>query len=131
MSVYLYPVQATVFTLVFILLSVLFGLLWIQVSGLDPATQAENLVRSGIEVPGMRKSPRVLEAILAKYIHPLTVLSSLIVGILAAVATLLGSYGTGTGILLAITIAQQYYSLIAYERTLEMYPLLKRVLGEE
>jgi len=124
------PLGAVAYAIVFIGLSLLFGVLWVEVSGLDPGTQARNMIQAGLEVPGVRSNPKVLEAMLAKYIYPLTIFSSLIVGVLTVVATLLGAYGSGVGILLATTIAMQYYKLIAYERTLDMYPLLRKLVGE-
>jgi len=124
------PVGAAIYAAVFIGLSIVFGMLWVDVAGLDPATQAQQMIESGIEIPGMRNNPKVIEAILAKYIYPLAFFSSLIVGLITVVATFLGVYGTGIGLLLGVTIAIQYYNLLAYERTLEMYPLLKRIIGE-
>ncbi|MGC9105720.1 MAG: preprotein translocase subunit SecY [Thermoprotei archaeon] len=129
-AVVLDPIGALAYAVVFILLSVAFGILWVGVSGLDPATQARNMIEAGLEIPGMRSNPKVLESILAKYIYPLTIFSSFIVGLIAVVATLLGAYGSGVGILLSTTIAMQYYKLITYERTLDMYPLLRRLVGE-
>jgi len=124
------PVGAAIYAVVFIVLSIIFGILWIDVAGLDPATQAQQMIEAGIEIPGVRSNPKVIESILAKYIYPLGFYSSLIVGVIAVLATFLGAYGTGVGLLLAVTIAIQYYNLLAYERTLEMYPLLKRIIGE-
>ncbi|MEM0363790.1 MAG: preprotein translocase subunit SecY [Sulfolobaceae archaeon] len=129
-AVVLDPLGALEYSVIFIILSILFGILWIDVAGLDPATQAQQLVEAGIEIPGVRSNPKVIEGILARYIYPLAFFSSIIVGLIAVLATLLGAYGTGIGILLAVTIAMQYYSLLAYERSLEMYPLLKRLVGE-
>ncbi|EHP69407.1 preprotein translocase subunit SecY [Metallosphaera yellowstonensis MK1] len=129
-AVVLDPVGALIYAAVFIVLGVLFGIVWVEVSGLDPATQAQNLVDAGIEIPGMRSNPKMIEAVLAKYIYPLAFFSSIIVSVIAVVATMLGVYGTGVGILLAVSIAMQYYSLLAYERSIEMYPLLKRLIGE-
>jgi len=129
-AVVLDPLGALEYSIIFIILSIVFGILWVDVAGLDPATQAQQLVEAGIEIPGMRSNPKVIEGILARYIYPLAFFSSIIVGLIAVVATLLGAYGTGIGILLAVTIAIQYYSLLAYERSLEMYPLLKRLIGE-
>ncbi|BDB97635.1 preprotein translocase subunit SecY [Saccharolobus caldissimus] len=129
-AVVLDPLGALEYSVIFIVLSIVFGILWVDVAGLDPATQAQQLVEAGIEIPGMRSNPKVIEGILARYIYPLAFFSSIIVGLIAVVATLLGAYGTGIGILLAVTIAIQYYSLLAYERSLEMYPLLKRLIGE-
>jgi len=123
-------VGAVIYAIVFITLGVLFGLIWVEVAGLDPATQAKQLVEAGIEIPGMRSNTKMIEAILSKYIYPLAFFSSLIVSAIAVGATFLGVYGTGVGILLAVTIAIQYYSLLAYERSIEMYPLLRRLVGE-
>ncbi len=124
------PVRIAVYSVALLTLAVLFGMMWVEIAGLSPAAQAENLIKSGLQMPGLRRNPRILEAVLAKYIKPLTILSSLIVGSIALIADIFNAYGTGTGLLLATGIIQQIYSQIAYERALEMYPLLKRFIGE-
>ena len=124
------PLRSAVFAVSWLLLSVAFGYVWVEVAGLNPASQAESLAKGGLEVPGMRRNPRVLESLLSKYIYPLTSLSSLIVGAIAVLAAFLGAYGGGIGLLLAVGIVYQYYSIITYERTLEAYPLLRRLMGE-
>ena len=108
----------------------LFGFMWVEIAGLSPSAQAEQLMSSGLDIPGIRRNPKMLEKMLAKYIYPLTLLSSLIVASIAVLADLFGAYGTGSGILLAVGIIYQYYTMIAYERALEAYPLLRRLLGE-
>ncbi len=125
------PVRTLTFVVSWTILSVIFGWMWVEIAGLNPRDQAERLVKGGLEVPGMRRNPRVIEGILARYIYPLTVLSSLIVAAVTVVADIFGAYGTGTGILLAVGIINQYYALITRERALETYPLLRRILGEE
>ncbi|MEZ0393961.1 MAG: preprotein translocase subunit SecY [Desulfurococcaceae archaeon] len=129
-SVYAEPTRSVVYFLSLVGLSVVFGYLWVEVAGLNAAAQADQFARSGLVVPGMRSNPKVLEKLLDRYITPLTGLSSLIIGVIAGFADLLGVYGGGMGLLLAIGIVQQYYMLIAYERALEAYPALKRFLGE-
>ncbi len=124
------PVHAVVYAVSVIVLAVIFGLMWVEISGLSASAQAEQLIKSGMEIPGVRRNPKMLEAILSRYITPLTILSAMIAGAIAVTADLLGAYGTGMGILLAIGIVQQYYMLIAYERALEAYPLLKRLMGK-
>lgn len=124
------PVHGVVYAISVLILATLFGLMWVEISGLSASAQAEELMKSGMVIPGVRRNPKILERILAKYITPLTILSSLIVALIAVIADLLGAYGTGTGLLLVVGIVQQYYTLIAYERTLEAYPLLKRLVGE-
>jgi len=124
------PMRTLTFTISWTIMSVAFGYMWVELAGLNPTDQAEKLVKSGMEVPGMRRNPKILEGILAKYIYPLTLLSSLIVAAIAIVADIFGAYGTGTGILLAVGIINQYYMMISYERALETYPLLRKILGE-
>lgn len=129
-EIYVNPLRVTAYAVLLLVLAVLFGYMWVEIAGLNPAAQAENLINSGLEIPGIRRNPKVLESLLAKYIYPLTVLSSLIVALIALVADIFSAYGTGTGILLTVGILQQYYTMIAYERALEAYPLLKRLIGE-
>lgn len=124
------PLRSVVFAVSWMLLSIAFGYVWVEVAGLNPSSQAESLVKGGLEIPGMRRNPRVLEGILARYIYPLTSLSSLIVGAIAVVAAFFGAYGGGVGLLLAVGIVYQYYSMITYERALEAYPLIRRLVGE-
>jgi len=124
------PTRTLIYAISWTIMSVIFGYMWVELAGLNPKEQAEKLVKSGMEVPGMRRNPKILESILAKYIYPLTLLSSLLVAFVAIVADIFGAYGTGTGILLAVGIINQYYMMITYERALETYPLLRKLLGE-
>lgn len=124
------PIRALVFSASLMALAIIFGLLWVELAGLNPRAQAEQMVKSGLDIPGMRRNVRILEAMLAKYIYPLTLLSSIIVALVAITADVLGALGTGMGLLLAVGIIYQYYTAIAYERALEAYPLLRRLVGE-
>lgn len=125
------PLRTLVFAVSWTLMSILFGYMWVEIAGLNPRDQAERLVKGGLEIPGMRKHSKAVEQVLATYIYPLTLLSSIIVAALVIVADLLGAYGTGTGLLLAVGIINQYYAIITRERAIETYPLLRRILGEE
>lgn len=124
------PVHTVIYGLVTIGLAILFGIMWVEVSGLNAASQAEEMIRSGFEIPGIRRNPVILEKTLEKYIKPLTVLSSVIVALIAIFADIFSVYGSGIGLLLAIGIVNQYYMLLAYERSLEAYPMLKKIIGE-
>jgi preprotein translocase subunit SecY len=124
------PGHTIIYTVLVLIFAVIFGLMWVEVAGLNPPAQAQQLIESGFEVPGLRRNPKILEQILSRYIYPLTILSSIIVALIAVIADVLGAYGTGMGLLLATSILQQYYALMAYERTLEAYPLLRRFIGE-
>ncbi len=125
------PLRVSVYVVLLIIAAVIFGLMWVEVSGMSPRDQAEQLVKSGLSIPGMRMgSVKTLEAFLSRYIYPLALLSSIVVGVIAAAAEVLGVYGGGMGILLAVGIIYQYYQIIAYERALEVYPLLRKLVGE-
>ncbi len=124
------PLRTLTFAVSWTILSILFGYMWVELAGLNPRDQADRLIKSGLEVPGMRRNPRILEMILSRYIYPLTLLSSILVAVITIIADIFGAYGTGTGILLAVGIINQYYMMISYERALETYPLLRKLLGE-
>ncbi len=124
------PARVAIYSLLFALLALAFAFMWVEVAGLNPSGQAEKLIKAGLEIPGLRRNPKVLETILGKYIYPLTLLSTLIVVALVIVADLTLAYGSGVGILLSVGIIEQYYLLITRERAVEAYPALKRILGE-
>lgn len=107
----------------------LFAVFWMKTSGMDESTQAKNILSSGLQIPGFRKDPRVLETILKRYIMPLTLMGGLSIGVLSATADLLGALTSGTAILLAVMIMYQLYSNIAQQHALDMHPALKKMMG--
>ena len=125
------PMHVLVYSLMFIGFSVLFAIAWVETSGMDPWSQAQQLVEAGMQIPGFRRSTRVLASLLARYVKPLTILSGLLVGLIAVFSDLLGVLGSGIGILLMVGILVQYQALLAREQALEMYPMLSKLLGEE
>jgi protein transport protein SEC61 subunit alpha len=56
-------------------------------------------------------------------------MGGLAVGILSAIADLLGALTSGTAILLAVMIMYQLYSNIAQQHALDMHPALKKMIG--
>lgn len=124
------PLRTVIFAIAWLLLGLFFGFIWVEIAGLSPRQQAENLIKSGMELPGLRRNVKLLEKVLAKYIYPLTVISSLLVAGIAVLADIFGAYGTGSGLVLLVGIVYNFYQALAYERTLEMYPMLQRLIGE-
>ncbi len=125
------PLRLVTFIVSWAILAVIFGYMWVEIAGLNPSAQADRLIKGELDIPGVRRNPKMFERILSKYIYPLTVLSSLIVAAIAITADIFGAYGSGTGILLSVGIINQYYMMIARERALEAYPLLRKLMGEE
>jgi preprotein translocase subunit SecY len=102
---------------------------WVETSNMDAKSVAGQLSDSGIQIPGFRRDPRMLESILNKHIFPLTVMGSFTVGLLAGIADLTAALGTGTGILLTVGILYRMYEQLEQMRALDSNPLLGKLLG--
>jgi preprotein translocase SecY subunit len=124
------PLRAAFYLGILVVFCAVFSLIWLEVGGLGPSKVAKQLMDSGMQIPGYRRSVRPIEAILKRYIPVVTVLGGIIVGFVAATADFFGAFGTGTGILLSVGIIYQYYELLMQERAAEMYPAFRRILGE-
>ncbi len=122
-------VHIAIYILFYMVLCVVFGKFWIETTGMDSHSVAEQLIKSGLQIPGYRRDPRLVERVLDKYIPVITVMGSIFVGLLAAFADLTGALGTGTGILLTVGILYRFYEQLATERMFELYPDLKKFVG--
>jgi preprotein translocase SecY subunit len=124
------PLRASVYLGILVVFCAVFSLIWLEVGGLGPDKVAKQLMDSGMQIPGYRRSGRPIQAILKRYIPVVTILGGIIVGLIAGIADFLGVFGTGTGILLSVGIIYQYYELLMRERAAEMFPAFRRILGE-
>lgn len=122
-------IQAVGHLLFYLIFSMIFSVFWVKTTGMDANSQARNIISSGLQLPGFRKDPRVLESILSRYIMPLTIMGGLAIGALAAVADLFGALTSGTAILLAVMILTQLYQNIAQQHALDMHPALRKMAG--
>jgi preprotein translocase subunit SecY len=109
---------------------VVFSLTWLEVGGLGPSTIAAQLVDSGMQIPGYRRSEKAIESILKRYIPAVTVVGGLFVGLVAGVSDFFGVFGSGMGILLSVGIIYQYYEILVKERAAETIPAFRRIFGE-
>ncbi len=123
------PARAFIFTGIMVAFCIVFSLTWLEVGGLGPRTVAKQLVDSGMQIPGFRRSQRPIELLLKRYIPVVAVLGGIIVGLIASVADFFGVFGSGMGVLLSVGILYQYYQLLMQERVAEMYPALRGLLG--
>ncbi len=111
--------------------AVLFSVMWVKTSNMDARAQAEQILKSGLQIPGFRRDPRVMETILNRYIPALTVMGGALVGLLASTADLLGALSRGTGILLTVMIIYQLYESIAKQHAYDMHPALRKMMAPE
>lgn len=121
--------QAVSHVLFYMALSMIFSIFWVKTAGMDAYSQAKNIMASGLQIPGFRKDERVLESILNRYVLSLTVMGGLAIGLLAALADILGVIIHGTSLLLAITITYQMYQNIAQQHAMDMHPALRKFVG--
>jgi preprotein translocase subunit SecY len=122
--------HAIVYALALSGIAVLFGLFWVEIANMDAKSVAAQLSSSGLQIPGFRRDPRMLETILNKHILPLTVMGSFSIGILAALADLTGALGTGTGILLTVGILHRMYEQLEQMDAFATFPALGKIVGE-
>lgn len=100
----------TIIYLAFILTScALFSKTWIEVSGSSPKDVAKQLRDQGMVFKGHRDTSLVHE--LNRYIPAAASFGGMCIGLLSVMADFLGAIGSGTGILLAVTIIYQYYEM--------------------
>lgn len=123
------PLRAVIYLVIFIVLCIGFGRIWVEVSGLSPRDISRQIIDSGMEIPGFRRSEKIIERILSRYIPTLTILCGIIVGLLSFTSDALGALSSGTGLLIAIGIIHQYAESISKEAAAEQYPALRGFLG--
>lgn len=124
------PLRAAVYAFLFIIVCVFFAKTWVEVGGMDVKTVSKQLVDSGMQIEGFRRSMQPIQQILSRYIPTVTIIGGIIVGAVAVSADFLGAFGSGTGILLTVGIIEQYYQLLVRERISEMFPAMRGFLGK-
>ena len=126
-------VHVMIYVTVMVIGSIMFAKFWVETTNLGSDSVAKNIMRSGMQIPGFRRDPRILTRILDRYIPTITVISGALIGLLAAVADMIGTTGnaTGTGLLLTVGIIIRFYESLGKEQMMEMNPTLRGLLGSE
>ncbi len=125
------PLRAVFYIIFMILIVVVFGKLWVELGGLSPKSAAKNLLDADVQIPGFRRSNQPIENLLNKYIPSVTLLGSMILGLIAGVSDVLGVFGSGIGILLMVDILINYYNQLVKERVDVVMPRLGALLGRK
>jgi len=123
------PMRAVLYVLFMIFIVVVFGKLWVELGGLSSKKAAQNLLDADVVIPGFRRSNAPVEALLNKYIPSVTILGSVILGLIAGVSDVLGVFGSGIGILLTVDILINYYNQLVREKVEIVMPRLGAWLG--
>jgi len=126
---WIYALQAVSHILVYVIFSAIFSVFWVKTAGMDAQSQARNIIKSGLQIPGFRKDERVLESILSRYVMPLTVMGGIAVGLLAGLSDIMGTITGGTALLLGTMIIYQFYQNIAQQHAMDMHPAMRKMMG--
>jgi len=123
------PIRAIIYLMIFIFLCIMLGRVWVDVSGLAPRDIAQQILDSGMQIPGFRSSDKIIEKILKRYIPTLIIINGIIIAVMSFFADSLGALTSGTGLLIAIGIVHQYSESIAKEMAAQQYPGMRAFLG--
>ena len=55
--------------------SIMFAKFWIETTNMGPSSVAKQILSSGMQIPGFRRDPKILEKVLRKYIPVITILN--------------------------------------------------------
>merc|ERR1719291_465261 len=108
------PIHAIFYVLFMLISCALFSRTWVDVSGSSARDVAKQLRDQNMMMPGYRDSD--LPKVLNRYIPTAAAFGGACIGALTIVADFLGAIGSGTGILLAVTIIYQYFEIVYKEK---------------
>ncbi|KAJ3355590.1 translocon subunit [Kappamyces sp. JEL0680] len=122
------PVRFLIYVVFMLSACALFSKTWIEVSGSSPRDVAKQLKDQQLVIGGGHREGSLYKE-LKKVIPTAAAFGGLCIGALSVTADLLGAIGSGTGILLAVTIIYQYFEIFVkeqYEEGLLIVPLIAR-----
>ncbi|KAJ3123567.1 translocon subunit [Nowakowskiella sp. JEL0407] len=113
-SIFKDPIHFVVYVTFMLTACALFSKTWIEVSGSSPRDVAKQLKDQQLVMRGHREGSLYKE--LKRVIPTAAAFGGLCIGALSVAADLLGAIGSGTGILLAVTIIYQYFEIFVKEQ---------------
>lgn len=108
------PVHAVVYIAFMLGSCAFFSKTWIEVSGSAAKDVAKQLKDQQMVMRGHREKSMIHE--LNRYIPTAAAFGGLCIGALSVMADFIGAIGSGTGILLAVTIIYQYFEIFVKEQ---------------
>merc|ERR1712157_406901 len=108
------PLHALTYVAFVLITCALFSKTWIEVSGSSSRDVAKQLRDQQMMFKGHREESLI--KVLDMYIPTAAAFGGMCIGMLTIVADFLGAIGSGTGILLAVTIIYQYFEMMYKEQ---------------
>ncbi len=109
------PIHSLFYIVFVLVICAWFSRLWVDVSGQSAKDVAQQLKDQDMTIQSQQREGMVVRE-LNRYIPAAAAFGGLCIGALTIVADLLGAIGSGTGILLAVTIIYQYIEAINKEK---------------
>ncbi|XP_062521026.1 protein transport protein Sec61 subunit alpha [Corticium candelabrum] len=109
------PIHAVIYIMFMLGSCAFFSKTWIDVSGSSAKDVAKQLKEQQMVMRGHRETSMIKE--LNRYIPTAAAFGGLCIGALSVLADFLGAIGSGTGILLAVTIIYQYFEIFVKEQS--------------
>lgn len=109
------PIHAIIYFAFILTACALFSKTWIEVSGSSSKDVARQLRNDDLVIRGFRDNDKAVVKMLDHYIPIAAAFGGMCIGALTVVADFMGAIGSGTGILLAVTIIYQYFEMFAKE----------------
>ncbi len=119
-----------VYFAIYVVGATILSYLWVISAGMDAKTIAQQLISSYM-FPLRVRDPRILERTLERYIRPISILSGILIGFLAAIANILGSLMAGTSLLLLVVVAYSIYEDFVRNNVVHLLPLIGKVLSKK
>ncbi|CAK91034.1 unnamed protein product (macronuclear) [Paramecium tetraurelia] len=116
------PIHTILYTAFILGTCAVFSKTWIDVSGSSPKDVAKQLKEQDMQIVGYRDSS--MKDVLKRYIPIAASFGGMCIGALTILADFLGAIGSGTGILLSVTIIYGYFETLKKEKeqgTLELF----------
>eukprot|EP00798_Chlamydomonas_sp_ICE-L_P024877 gene24877-10541_t len=110
------PLHAFFYTVFMLSACALFSKTWIEVSGSSASDVAKQLKEQNMFIQGHRDTQASLKKELNRYIPIAAAFGGMCIGALTIVADFMGAIGSGTGILLAVSIIYQYFETFEKEK---------------
>lgn len=105
------PVHFIIYFMIIVFTSGLFARLWLDMSGKSPVDVLRQIKESKMSIGGATSDTSMIK-VLNKNIGIAAVLGGILIGVFSIFSDLLGTIGSGTGIMLTVNIIYNYYEKI-------------------
>jgi protein transport protein SEC61 subunit alpha len=102
------PVQTIVYLLFCLGSAGVIAYYYVWIGGNSPADIAKQLKSQHLTIKGHREDPKAIEKKLNAVIPTIATLGGILTGLLSFVADFIGAFGSGTGIIIAVSIIYQF-----------------------